>query len=110
MKLRSGFVSNSSSASFVVTAFDCDEQTVDSALLDMFEYTLFEGSASKRNAFGKMVESLGLTYTKDDDCHTFSTYTSMYNDFSDIPESLIKIYAALKFARIKCSLSVQDDN
>lgn len=110
MKLRSGFVSNSSSASFIVTAFDGDEQTVEEALLEQFEYSLFESETSKRTQFGKLTESLGISYSKSDDCHTFEYTTSMYNDLNDMSENLFKIYAALKFSRIKCNLKIQDDN
>jgi len=170
VKLRSGFVSNSSSASFIITAFDGENQSVVDALIEQFEYSIFDidaiihnmneeikdlklkikesESAEDKHGFhkfwiegykrqiedkqqikdlvrdeqdfvkkelykknlSKILADKGIRYCVKDDAHVFEGDTTMYNDLNDMPELMFKILTALKFAGLKCNLSVESDN
>ena len=107
MKIRTGFVSNSSSASFIITAADNDEQTVVEVLYNHFMYSMF--NHKKTESMQKVLADLGITYEVEDNIHTFTSWTTMYNDINDMPEAMFKIYTALKISHIKCKLKIQDE-
>ena len=91
MKIRSGFVSNSSSASFVVKwrISDIDHLTVEEALEDILPWTSSE--------LFKKIES-NTVKDKDPSCRntfTSSFFTTMMNSHADFDDSALLLWFAL---------------
>jgi hypothetical protein len=104
MKIRKGFVSNSSSASFIChwkapeINRDGEKQTVDSALLDLFEILDMDKEVFLKEGIGSVGNSLKRNTEKREDGHMVTKYDiSMLNDMMDVPEPMAHLIAALKF-------------
>ena len=87
MKKRNGFVSNSSSASFICNWRSLSDDCLESDLIELFDS--YNGKLNDMSA-----TILGATSVMDTSYQT-KMFTSMYNDMSDVPADMAYLVTAL---------------
>ena len=105
MKQRNGFVSNSSSASFICYWYGDENNDLKSTLTKMFDSW---GDGETQSMINKLISKT----SKDGAPGVYLTqmWTSMYNDIRDIPESMAYLLTALQVSNDEKLISFKMDH
>jgi len=96
MKIRMGFVSNSSSASFTIIwknyAYDVGESCIKESIVDLFDLSDYDQFDLSKEDIEDLIE---ITQIRPDGSLSTEFYTSMFNDFSSFGPTFIKFCGCL---------------